>query len=50
MNFNINLGEWVDKMLEKYEKSAKSRFLINWLVVCLTLFALASFINAIKWW
>lgn len=50
MNFNIDLGQWVVKMLEKYENSIKVRFLVNWLVVCLTFFALASFINAIKWW
>ncbi|AKI27595.1 hypothetical protein [Moraxella phage Mcat24] len=38
------------KMLDKYEQSPKVRFLINWLVACLSLFALASLVNAIKWW
>ncbi|MDO4896328.1 MAG: hypothetical protein Q3971_03100 [Moraxella sp.] len=50
MNFNIDFGKWVVKMLEKYENSPKVRFLINWIVVCLTLFVLSGFINAIKWW
>lgn len=50
MNFNINFEAWVVQMLDKYEQSPKVRFLINWLVFCLMVFALASFINAIKWW
>ncbi len=50
MNFNIDFGEWVVRMLEKYENSPKVRFLINWIVGCLTLFVLSGFVNAIKWW
>lgn len=50
MNFNIDFGQWVVKMLEKYENSPKVRFLINWLVACLTIFVLASLITAIRWW
>lgn len=37
-------------MLEKYENSPKVRFLINWLVICLTIFVLGHFISAVKWW
>lgn len=37
-------------MLEKYENSPKVRFLVNGFVVCLTIFVLGVFINAVKWW
>ncbi|GEM_PF-4144611 len=50
MNFNIDLGEWVTKMLDKYESSQTVRRLINALVFILFLFVLGGFINAIKWW
>lgn len=50
MNFNIDFGLWVVKMLEKYENSPKVRFLINWIVLCLTVFVLSGLINAVKWW
>lgn len=50
MNFNIDFGQWVVNMLEKYEHSAKARFLINWLMLCVSVFVLSGFINAVRWW
>lgn len=50
MNLNRSRLEWVDKVLERFEKSGKIRLLIWSIVGVVYLFGAASFINAIKWW
>lgn len=50
MNFNIDLGEWVAKMLDRYESSRIVRRLINALVFILFLFVMGGFIQSIRWW
>ncbi|MFB6349489.1 hypothetical protein ACFBZI_08650 [Moraxella sp. ZJ142] len=50
MNFNINFDKWLTTMLEKYEKSPKVRYLINFLAFTLFLYVLGGFIAQVKWW
>ncbi len=53
MNFNIDLGQWVVKMLDKYETSQKVRNLIHAILFLVFLFAVASIlqgVGAVKWW
>lgn len=50
MNFNINDGKWIGKMLDRYENSSKV-FALVWATWFLGfMVALTLFINAIKWW
>lgn len=49
MDYN-KFSEEMNKMLDKYETSPRIRLLV-WLVLgAVYLFALAAFVNAVKWW
>lgn len=53
MNFNIDFGEWIVKMFDKYENSPTARRLIHLILFLVFMFAVASIlqgIGAIKWW
>ena len=50
MNLNRNTLKWIDKVLKRFEKSGKIRFLVWSIVGVVYLFGAAALINAIKWW
>ena len=53
MNFNIDMGDWIMKLVEKYETSNKVRLLVWLVLIILFLFAAGAFLQglgAIRWW
>ncbi len=50
INFNIDIGEYLVKVIEKIENSSKFRQLLWAIVAIFAIYALSALIAAVRWW